>query len=203
MFFEVCLFKNKFPLSVDEMCLEKEEPLTKVANDEGCRPIAIDNRRHQTTYFETLIHLFKGNVGPACFAMAEAIKHSGLILGSALTILLASVCVYEQHVLIKCSNVMKAEFELDKRPDYAETLELSLLSNEKWKKHSVTMKRVCNTFLILTQFGFCSVYFLFIGNNVKNVMEFYDIDIPITELMMMSLIPIILTSLITNLRYLG
>lgn len=185
------------------MCLGKEERLTKVVNEEGCGPVAINNRRHQTTYFETLIHLFKGNVGPACFAMAEAIKHSGLILGSALTILLASVCVYEQHVLIKCSNVIKAEFELDKRPDYAETLELSLLSNKKWKKHSTIMKRICNIFLILTQLGFCSVYFLFVGNNVKNVMEYYNIDIPMTELMMMSLIPIILTSMITNLRYLG
>lgn len=135
------------------MCLGKEEPLTKDGNNDDSRQVAIKNRRHQTTYFETLIHLFKGNVGPACFAMAEAIKHSGLLLGSVLTILLASVCVYEQHVLMKCSNVMKAKFELEKRPDYAETLELSLLSNEKWKKHSVIMKRVCNTFLILTQFG--------------------------------------------------
>lgn len=160
-------------------------------------------RRHQTSYFETLVHLFKGNVGPACFAMAEAIKNSGLILGSCLTVLLASVCVYQQHVLMKCSDTMKSDFKLEKRPDYAETLELSLISNDKWKKHSKTMKMVCNVFLILTQFGFCSVYFLFVANNVKNVLDFYGYVFDLKILMMFSLVPIILTSLITNLKYLG
>lgn len=163
----------------------------------------INPRRHQTSYFETLIHLFKGNVGPACFAMAEAIKNSGLILGSLLTVLLASVCVYQQHVLLNCSDVMAVEFQLEKRPDYAETFELSFVANEKWKKYSKTMKRVCNIFLILTQFGFCSVYFLFIGDNVKNVLDFYEIELPLSKLMVVSLVPIILTSLITNLKYLG
>lgn len=177
-----------------------------VAKNKNCEDEVLQVKEvkgHQTTYFETLIHLFKGNVGPACFAMAEAIKHSGLILGSVLTVFLAAVCVYEQHVLIKCSDMMGRLHALDKRPDYAETLELSLMSHEKWKKHSKLMKRICNTFLILTQFGFCSVYFLFIGNNVKNVLDNYGLECDLKVLMMMSLAPIILTSLIRNLRYLG
>lgn len=160
-------------------------------------------RVHQTNYFESLIYLFKANVGPACFAMAEAIKNSGLILGSCLTAFLAVICVYQQHVLMKCSDTLKSDYNLDKRPDYAETLELSLMSNERWKKHSKALKRTCNVFLILTQFGFCSVYFLFIGNNVKNVLDFYGFECDLKVLMSVALAPIILTSLITNLRYLG
>lgn len=179
-----------------------EQSLTKIiSTDEEAKVNQV--RRQQTSYLETLLHLFKGNVGTACFAMAEAIKHSGLILGSCLTVLLATVCVYQQHVLMKCSDTMKTEFKLEKRPDYAETLELSLNANHKWKKHSKIMKRICNLFLILTQFGFCSVYFLFVGNNVKNVLDFYGLEFDLKVLMMVSLIPIILTSLITNLRHLG
>lgn len=161
------------------------------------------DRRLQTTYAESLIHLFKANIGPACFAMGEAFKHSGLILGSCLTVMLSTICVYQQHVLIKCSDIMKEDYSLEKRPDYAETLQLSLMSNENWRQHAKVMRRVCNVFLILTQFGFCSVYFLFIGSNVKNVMDFYQLELDLKWIMIFSLVPIILTSLITNLRYLG
>ena len=182
-----------------------EQSLTTKVKKNSCdeKSKVVENRRLQTTYIESLIHLFKANIGPACFAMGEAIKNSGLILGSCLTVTLSTVCVYQQHVLIKCSDIMKEDFSLEKRPDYAETLQLSLMSNENWRQHAKIMKRICNIFLVLTQFGFCSVYFLFIGNNVKNVMDFYEYDIELNWLMVFSLVPIILTSLITNLRYLG
>lgn len=157
----------------------------------------------QTTYVESLIHLCKANIGPACFAMGEAIKNSGLLLGSCLTVTLSTVCVYQQHVLMKCSDIIKEDFCLDKRPDYAETLQLSFMYSENWKLHAKLMKRICNLFLILTQFGFCSVYFLFIGSNVKTVLDFYELSFDLEWLMLFSLIPIILTSLITNLRCLG
>lgn len=183
-------------MAVFEMSSKLEESLTEELKEKKIR-------RQQTNYFETLAHLFKGNIGPACFAMAEAIKNSGLVLGSFLTVGLAVICVYQQHVLIKCSELMQEEFGLENTPSYAETLELSLTANEKWQPNSKLMRRICNTFLILTQLGFCSVYFLFVGNNVKSVLDFYGLELDLNVLMMLSLLPIILTSLITNLKYLG
>lgn len=178
--------------------------LSKTVEGDFCeKTLTSEKVHHGTNYFQTLVHLFKGNIGPACFAIAEAIKHSGIILGPVLTVGLSIVCVFQQHVLVKCSEIMRREFELERRPDYAETLELSLMSNEKWQKHSKVMKRTCNIFLIVTQLGFCAVYFLFIGNNVKNVLDFYGYECKLSVVMMLSLVPIILTSLITNLRYLG
>lgn len=187
---------------VDKMPSSSEEALK---TPENCSQKYSENRKvhQQTTYFQTLAHLFKANIGPACFAMGEAVKHSGLILGPILTIGLSIVCVFQQHVLIKCSDVMRREYHLEKRPDYAETLELSLISNEKWRNYSKTMKTTCNIFLIVTQLGFCSVYFLFVGNNVKNIFDFYGLECSLNVLMMFSLVPIIPISLITNLRYLG
>jgi solute carrier family 36 (proton-coupled amino acid transporter) len=130
-------------------------------------------------------------------------KHSGLILGPILTICLSAVCINQQHVLINCSEELRHEYGLDKRLDYAETLELSLTASEKWRKYAKAMKRICNIFLIVTQLGFCAVYFLFVGNNVKNIFDFYGLECNINILMIFTLIPIIPTSLITNLRYLG
>jgi solute carrier family 36 (proton-coupled amino acid transporter) len=194
----VSLFKTRIS-PVCKMSSKQEQP--EIFSEET--KISGKLRQHQTTYLETLSHLFKGNVGPACFAMAEAIKLSGLILGPILTFFLSALCVYQQHVLIRCSDTMKSEYQLDNRPDYAETLELSLMSNEKWRKHSKMMKRICNIFLICTQLGFCAVYFLFIGNNVKSVLDYYGLECSLNVLMICSLFAIIPILLITNLRYLG
>lgn len=158
---------------------------------------------YQTSYFEALIHLFKAGVGPGCFAIAEAMSNTGIVLGLILTIFLSIVCLYEQHVLLKCANNVRRHYNLDKRPDYAETFEKSLMGNEKWKKHSVLMKRVVNIFLILTQLGFCSVYVLFIGNNLKNFLSYFDFDVNLRIAILFALLPITLPALITNLKFLG
>lgn len=164
---------------------------------------AVVKKKHQTRYWETLIHLFKAGVGPGCFAMAEAMSNCGLILGTCITVCLSIICLYEQHVLLQCANNVRRHYHLDERPDYAKTFELSLLANDKWKRHSRVMRRVVNVFLILTQLGFCSVYVLFIGNNMKNVLAFYGYDFNVRIVILFSLLPILLPALITNLKYLG
>lgn len=163
----------------------------------------VEKKKHQMTYFEALIHLFKAGVGPGCFAMAEAMGNTGIVLGTCLTIFLSTVCLYEQHVLLKCANNVRRHYNLEKRPDYSETFEKSLLANEKWKKHSVLMKRVVNIFLILTQLGFCSVYVLFIGNNLKNFLSYFGYDFNVRIVILFALLPITLPALITNLKFLG
>lgn len=159
--------------------------------------------KHKTNYLETLIHFFKAGVGAGCFAMAEAISNTGIILGLFLTVALSIVCLYEQHVLLKCANNVKRHFKMETRPDYAATFELSLKANEKWKKHAVMMRRVVNIFLILTQLGFCSVYFVFIGNNLGKFLNFFGFDFDLRIVISFSLLPIILPALITNLKFLG
>ena len=163
----------------------------------------VEKKKHQTRYWEVLFHLFKAGVGAGCFAMAEAISHCGIVLGVCLTIFLSIICLYEQHVLLKCANDVRRHYELEERPDYAKTFELGLLANDKWKNHSVAMKRIVNICLILTQLGFCSVYVLFIGNNMTNVLAFYGYDINVRIVILFALLPITLLSMITNLKFLG
>jgi solute carrier family 36 (proton-coupled amino acid transporter) len=162
-----------------------------------------EKKKHQTTYFESLIHLFKAGVGPGCFAVAEAMGNTGIALGTCLTIFLSLVCLYEQHVLLKCANNVRRHYNLEKRPDYAETFEKSLMGNEKFKKHSVLVRRIVNIFLILTQLGFCSVYMLFVGNNLRNFMSYFDYNVSVRIAIMYALVPILLPALITELKFLG
>lgn len=55
---------------------------------------------HPTSYIETMMHLFKGNVGPGLFAMGDAFKNSGILVGPILTLLLGLICVHSQHILV-------------------------------------------------------------------------------------------------------
>ena len=158
-----------------------------------------------TSYLETLMHLFKGNVGPGCYAMADAVKNGGLLLAPLLTLFLGIICVHAQHILLKCSAKMKHRHRLTTKPDYAETVELCFSSsnNERWRNLAPVMKTTCNVFICITQLGFCCIYFLFVGTNLKQVLDFYGIHININLLVAIVLIPVWLSALITNLKFLG
>jgi solute carrier family 36 (proton-coupled amino acid transporter) len=158
-----------------------------------------------TSFLETLMHLFKGNVGPGCYALADSVKNGGLILGPVLTLILGVICVHAQHMLLKCSAKMKNKHELKHWPDYAETVELCFSSsnNERLRKLAPMMKRICDIFICITQLGFCCIYFLFIGQNLKQVLDYYGIIINVHVLVTLVLIPIWLSALITNLKFLG
>lgn len=135
--------------------------------------------------------------------MGEAMKNIGYVVGPILTVFLSFVLLYEQHILLKCAADVRQYFGLEKRTDYGETFHLALLANDKWKKHARLMKIVTNLFLILTQLGFCAVYFVFIGNTMKNVLGYFGYEFEVRALISMALIPILLSSLITNLKFLG
>lgn len=137
------------------------------------------------------------------FAIAEAYSNVGLILAPILTVILSLVCLYEQHVLLRCAADVRKFYGIETIPDYGQTFQLALLANESWKKHAKTMKIISNVFLILTQLGFCAVYFVFIGNTLKIVLHYYGIEVGVRVIISMSLLPIALSSLITNLKFLG
>lgn len=158
---------------------------------------------HQTNYFQTFTHILKANIGSCIFALSNAYKSSGILFGPLMTILLSIICVDQQHVLINCADKLSEDFKVDHRLDYAETLELSLKSNKRLNKYAKVMKKICNSFLVITQCGFCAVYFLLIGANLKNILDFYGFEIELKTLMVISFIPILATALVTNLKYLS
>lgn len=73
----------------DVVCLINRNIIVLCADqDSNCR------------YLETLMHLFKGNVGSGIFAMGDAMKNAGILVGPIATLILGIICVHCQHLLV-------------------------------------------------------------------------------------------------------
>lgn len=122
------------------------------------------------SFFHTLIHLFKGNVGPGMFAMGFAFSNGGLAMSPFLTILISLMCVNCQHMLLNCSKKMQNIYDLQFLPDFATTVELCFVNGpQRCIRHSTVMRKMVNMFIVITQLGFCCVYFVFVSSNINQV----------------------------------
>lgn len=98
---------------------------------------------------------------------------------------------------------MQEKFGFEKTPDYAHTVELCFANGHpRVQRYSGMMRKAVDIFIILTQLGFCCIYFVFISSNLKQVVDGYGFVISTQMYMVIILIPIILTCLIRNLKYL-
>ncbi|KOC67447.1 Proton-coupled amino acid transporter 4 [Habropoda laboriosa] len=195
-------FQSKDPI----LAVEKGSEMEGGSDEHG---ISV---HHPTSYLETMMHLFKGNVGSGMFALGDAFKHAGLLLAPPLTMFLGVICVHAQHILVRiiiCSQI-KCNEEVTRRVNdpsastgFAGTVELCFATGPlSLRKYSVFMRQLVNIFLCITQLGFCCVYFVFIAKNMKQVLDVYGIEMSVHEHMAVILIPIMLSTWIRNLKYL-
>ncbi|XP_067900019.1 proton-coupled amino acid transporter 1 isoform X2 [Heterodontus francisci] len=130
------------------------------------------NERAGTTAFVTLIHLLKGNIGTGLLSLPLAVKNAGIVLGPISLVIMGVVAVHCMHLLVKCSRHLCAKLQ---KPclDYGNVVMCSLeeCPNLWLRKHSYFGRLLVEFFLILTQLGFCCVYFVFLADNIKQVVD--------------------------------
>ncbi|KAK3930008.1 Proton-coupled amino acid transporter 4 [Frankliniella fusca] len=159
--------------------------------------------KHPTSYLETFIHYVKANTGAGMFAMGEATKNSGILLGPALLAFLGTICVYAQHQLMHASAFAAKRLRLSVHPDYAETAQYSFeIGPGAFPRWASSMRKAVYACLVSTQLGFCTVYFVFIASNIKQVLDEYIPPIDKHYYMAMLLVPILLCCCIRTLKYL-
>ncbi|CAG9855731.1 unnamed protein product [Phyllotreta striolata] len=159
---------------------------------------------HPTSYLETLMHVFKGNVGSGIFAMGDAVRNAGIIFGPIVVLCLGIICVHCQHLLLQAAKTLRERHQVKVPPDFAETIELCFEKGPpKMSRISGLMRKVVNCCLCMTQLGFCCVYFVFISDNIKQVIRYYGLDLDVHLIMVIIFIPILLPCLVRNLKYLA
>lgn len=57
--------------------------------------------KNNFSYLDTLINMLKGNIGCGILAMGDAFKNGGLLLSLILTLFIAIISVYNQHLLVR------------------------------------------------------------------------------------------------------
>ncbi|XP_011160214.1 proton-coupled amino acid transporter 1 isoform X2 [Solenopsis invicta] len=200
-------FKQPLGNSGTYGAFQSKDPI--LATEKGCDVKGGSNEHgisvhHPTSYLETMMHLFKGNVGSGIFALGDAFKNAGLLLAPPLTIFLGIICVHAQHILIKCNEeVTRRVGDGTNTSGFAGTVEMCFATGPiGFRKYSTLMRKLVNVFLCITQLGFCSVYFVFISTNMKQVLDAHGIEMDVHEHMAVVLIPIMLSTWIRNLKYL-
>ncbi|CAG04525.1 unnamed protein product, partial [Tetraodon nigroviridis] len=123
-----------------------------------------------TTVFQTLIHILKGNIGTGLLSLPLAVKNAGLVLGPLSLLGMGIVAVHCMEVLVRCSHHLSAKLNRESLT-YSEAVQYGM-ENVSWlRRHSYLGKQTVNLFLIITQLGFCCVYFVFLSDNIKQVVE--------------------------------
>ncbi|XP_051715827.1 proton-coupled amino acid transporter 1 isoform X2 [Ctenopharyngodon idella] len=126
--------------------------------------------RTGSSFFQTIIHLLKGNIGTGLLGLPLAVKNAGLVMGPLSLLAMGIVAVHCMSLLVKCSHHLSVKMG---KPflSYGDAVEYGM-ENVPWlSRHSIWGRRVVNLFLNITQLGFCCVYFVFLSDNVKQVVE--------------------------------
>nr|XP_057912147.1 proton-coupled amino acid transporter 1 [Doryrhamphus excisus]XP_057912155.1 proton-coupled amino acid transporter 1 [Doryrhamphus excisus]XP_057912166.1 proton-coupled amino acid transporter 1 [Doryrhamphus excisus] len=161
---EGSLFPEQNPSELDALCPSPPGPSRPQRDYERI------GTRTGTSFCQTLIHLLKGNIGTGLLGLPLAVKNAGLVLGPVSLLCMGVIAVHCMRVLVDCSHHLSAKMNRQSLT-YGEAVQYGM-ENVSWlRRHSQWGRRTVNLFLIITQLGFCCVYFVFLSDNVKQVVE--------------------------------
>jgi len=155
------------------------------------------------SFLEALIHFVKGNLGTGILAMPMAFHKAGLLVGAIALPLMAIICTHSMQMLVECADELKSR-NGDFSISYSRVAETACLAGAKqFHKFAKPARIVINTFICITQIGFCCVFLVFVGDNLQQVVrDFTDVSWDSRVFMAIASVPLIFLNWIRNLKLL-
>ncbi|XP_005897382.1 proton-coupled amino acid transporter 3 [Bos indicus] len=121
---------------------------------------------------QTLIHLLKCNIGTGLLGLPLAMKNAGLLVGPFSLLAIGILTVHCMVILLNCAHHLSQRLQKT-FVNYGEAMMYSLETcpNAWLRTHSVWGRYTVSFLLITTQLGFCSVYFMFMADNLQQMVE--------------------------------
>ncbi|XP_003934091.1 proton-coupled amino acid transporter 3 [Saimiri boliviensis] len=121
---------------------------------------------------QTLIHLLKCNIGTGLLGLPLAIKNAGLLVGPVSLLAIGVLTVHCMVILLNCAHHLSQRLHKN-FVNYGEATMYSLETcpNTWLRTHAVWGRYTVSFLLIITQLGFCSVYFMFMADNLQQMVE--------------------------------
>ncbi|XP_062942915.1 proton-coupled amino acid transporter 3 isoform X1 [Cynocephalus volans] len=126
----------------------------------------------ELSMMQTLIHLLKCNIGTGLLGLPLAIKNAGLLVGPISLLAIGILTVHCMVILLNCAHHLSQRLQKT-FVNYGEATMYSLETcpNTWLRTHSVWGRYIVSFLLIITQLGFCSVYFMFMADNLQQIVE--------------------------------
>jgi len=142
--------------------------------DDALKPPDRTLRKGATSNLQTMTHIFKGNLGTGILAMPYAFSHAGLGAGFIGTAIIAVIAIHSVRMLVEASHYL-CRLTGKETLDYGYCMDYAFKNVEgggqKIKKAGRWMRKFVNLNLQITQFGFCCVYFVFMSDNIGQVIN--------------------------------
>uniref|UniRef100_A0A8C2RLN2 Amino acid transporter transmembrane domain-containing protein n=1 Tax=Capra hircus TaxID=9925 RepID=A0A8C2RLN2_CAPHI len=121
---------------------------------------------------QTLIHLLKCNIGTGLLGLPLAMKNAGLLVGPVSLLAIGILTVHCMVILLNCAHHLSQRLQKT-FVNYGEAMMYSLQTcpNAWLRTHSVWGRYTVSFLLIITQLGFCSVYFMFMADSLQQMVE--------------------------------
>ncbi|KAK2506886.1 hypothetical protein MC885_019866 [Smutsia gigantea] len=158
---------NSEPNSLDNRTQSLLESSGNTTSENVC-PAAEASR---LSIMQTLIHLLKCNIGTGLLGLPLAIKNAGLLIGPLSLLAIGILTVHCMVILLNCAYHLSQRLQRT-FVNYGEamTYSLEVCPNAWLRTHAAWGRYTVNFLLIITQLGFCSVYFMFMADNLKQTL---------------------------------
>jgi len=142
--------------------------------DDNVLPPTRTLKKGATSNTQTMMHIFKGNIGTGILAMPYAFSNGGLWAGFVGTSLIALIAIHCMRLLVESSHHL-CHITGKETLDYGYCMDYAFKNvtggGVKTKKTGRWMRKLVNLSLQITQFGFCCVYFVFMADNLAHVVN--------------------------------